>query len=355
METTSESTIRAIIATVPGLSAVTSSVEFQPVDAYRIIYRTRDVEGNMIVASGLLLHPDVNSLTSLISYQHGTLTNVDDAPSNFRATSEVVVNLTLSGAGYTVIMPDYIGYGTASDLLHPYEHATSLGQTSFDFLQAAKEFIEIRNIAISDRLFLAGYSEGGYATMALHKHIEEQSNLTVTVSAPAAGAYNKTAFSLDVVNRDEHLNFLSTYLWVLDTYNRIYDINRPWSSLVNSTDAAILNAIADPMDIPSANVSSNPKELFLPGLIAGIQDGTETELLAALADNDIFDWTPRAPVKLYHGSADDFVFPLNSRTAFEAMQQNGADVELIEFEGKDHGTATTDYIISVYLLFESLK
>lgn len=353
--TTSENTIRAIASAVPGFSAVVSVLNLNSVDAHKIVYKTVDVDGNETSASGLLMYPAGAGPIPVLSYQHGTIYDNADAPSNFAANSEVTVALVMASTGYALILPDYLGFGESSNLLHPYEHGKTLGSASYHMLMASREFFEIRNIATTSKLFLTGYSEGGYATMALHKHIEENSNLEVTMSAPAAGAHNKTAFTLEIMSLKQNLTFLPNYMWVLHSYNWIYGINRPWSSYVNTPHDTALDGIANPMNLRNAQIALNPQELFRSDLIEGLNNGTETQLLAAIADNNLFDWTPRAPITLYHGSNDDFVFPLNSRTAFESLKANGANVQLVEFPGKDHGSAVTDYVVNVFALFESLK
>jgi pimeloyl-ACP methyl ester carboxylesterase len=197
----------------------------------------------------------------LISYQHGTLTNLEEAPSNYGGDEIKYLAPIISSAGYAISVPDYIGYGASDSYPHPYEHAETLGSASFDMLMAAKEFFDYIDITLSDKLFITGYSEGGNATMALHQHIEKNSDLTVTMSAPAAGAYNKTAFATELMERDEDLTFLPKFMWVLYSYNWIYGLNRPWSDYVVEPYATTLEAVTDPMKLGDADISLNPQTL----------------------------------------------------------------------------------------------
>jgi fermentation-respiration switch protein FrsA (DUF1100 family) len=222
-------------------------------------------------------------------------------------------------------------------------------------LMAAKEFFDYIDITLSDKLFITGYSEGGNATMALHQHIEKNSDLTVTMSAPAAGAYNKTAFATELMERDEDLTFLPKFMWVLYSYNWIYGLNRPWSDYVVEPDATTLEAVSDPMKLGDADISLNPQTLFTETIKNGILNETDSEFLDVLAANDTYDWNPVAPITLYHGTADDYVFPLNSETAYNALLANGANVDKVTYEGKNHETAFFPYLIDVFELFESLK
>ena len=75
----------------------------------------------------------------------------------------------------------------------------------------------------------------------------------------------------------------------------------------------------------------------------------------ALADNDNFDWAPKYPITLYYGTADDYVFPINSETAYDALVANGATVSKVVFEDANHSTALVPYMLDMFELFESLK
>ena len=326
------------------------------VDIYKIEYNTTDVAGGDIIASGALIVPQGSDEYPVLSYQHGTLHKLSDAPSEYDTGAEVTRLATgFAGGGYVVVVPDYLGYGSSSDYTHPYQHAKTLASASFDMLQAAYEFIDEKDIQISEKLFLTGYSEGGYATMALHKYIEDNSDIVVTMSAPASGAHNMTAFSLDVLQKNKNVSALSLYMWVIDTYNWIYDINRPWDQIVNSADAQILNSVTDPMNFVDANINSNPSELFLSDFVDGIVSGRDTEIINALAENDIYDWYPKYPITLYYGTLDDIVYPLNSITAYDAIKANGGNITKKGFPLLNHSTLIPFYLYDVFNLFESLK
>jgi fermentation-respiration switch protein FrsA (DUF1100 family) len=355
IDNVSKTSIQFFASTIPDVNAAISSKELQNVNIYKITYKTKNVDGAEITASGAVLFPEGGSLLPLISYQHGTLTNLEEAPSNYGGDEIKYLAPIISSAGYAISVPDYIGYGASDSYPHPYEHAETLGSASFDMLMAAKEFFDYIDITLSDKLFITGYSEGGNATMALHQHIEKNSDLTVTMSAPAAGAYNKTAFATELMERDEDLTFLPKFMWVLYSYNWIYGLNRPWSDYVVEPDATTLEAVSDPMKLGDADISLNPQTLFTETIKNGILNETDSEFLDVLAANDTYDWNPVAPITLYHGTADDYVFPLNSETAYDALLANGANVDKVTYEGKNHETAFFPYLIDVFELFESLK
>jgi pimeloyl-ACP methyl ester carboxylesterase len=356
IDNVSSSQVLTIASLLPVIHDVVATKQLLDVKVYKITYRTKDVDQNEITASGALLVPVSAQPLPVMSYQHGTLVDYNGAPSLYQTGLEARGLATIfSSAGYIISVPDYIGYGVTQNMEHPYEHAPSLATASHDMLMAVKEFIHNNNILINDKLFLTGYSEGGTATMALHKYIEEKSDLQVTLSAPAAGAYNKTAFAMDVLQRNENLTFLPNFMWVIHAYNKFYKLNRSWSDFVNEPHAATLSAVAHPFRYSSAAITKNPQELFTTAFKDGILNGTDIAFVNVLADNDIFDWKPKAPVRLYYGTADDYVFPLNSETAYEAMKARGADVTKVALYGLNHSSAFMPYILDVFNQFESLK
>ena len=256
-----------------------------------------------------------------------------------------------------VSMPDYLGYGVSSNLPHPYEHGKSLATASYDMLKAVEEFLEIEKIKKSDKLYLMGYSEGGYATLALQKHMEATGENQITASLPGAGAYNKTVFTKTIMGLDKPLKFISSYLWVLHTYNQIYSsLKRPWSDYLSEPYAQNMEGLekinASTIQnqlIEEGKLDTHPQKLFKVSLISGINDGNDTPIINALADNDLLDWTPKAPVFLYHGTQDDYVFPINSISTALALSVNGGKVSYIPLEGKDHQTAVLDYFSNCWV------
>ena len=340
----SVATLAARVQTVPLVGALAK----YPIRAYRLTYRTHTPDGQETTASGAVLVPVTTTVLPVLSYQHGTLlpSSEGQAPSYYAAGSDVwsVVSV-LAATGYVVSAPDYLGYGASKALPHPYEHAASLASASANMLRAAREFCQQQSVLVNQKNFLLGYSEGGYATMALHKLLQEQyaATLPVAASAPGAGAYHKTAFARYVLNATQPLSFLSTYVWVLRTYDRVYGLNRPYSFYYQEPYATQLQTD------PFAAVPSQSSQLFAASFRQAVLNNSDVPLNNALADNDIYDWKPTAPLALFHGTADDYVPFFNSQDAYDAMQQRGAtQVELHPIQGGDHFSSATAYTLGAY-------
>jgi hypothetical protein len=163
IDNVSKTSIQFFASTIPDVNAAISSKELQNVNIYKITYKTKNVDGTEITASGAVLFPEGGTNLPLLSYQHGTLTNLEEAPSNYGGDEIKYLAPIISSAGYAISVPDYIGYGASDSYPHPYEHAETLGSASFDMLMAAKEFFDYIDITLSDKLFITGYSEGGNA------------------------------------------------------------------------------------------------------------------------------------------------------------------------------------------------
>jgi pimeloyl-ACP methyl ester carboxylesterase len=329
---------------------ITAALSKFSVKVYKIVYKTKDVNNNDIQASGAVFVPTTSDKMALISYQHGTLASESEAPSNFPTNAEAGLLPPLySSIGYVISAPDYLGYGESKQIPHPYEHRKTMATASIDMLRATKEFCQSQGINLSEKLFLTGYSQGGSATMSMQKMMEEEfsTEFKITASVMGAGAYNKTAFSQYVISQNTTLSFIGNYIWVLQTYNSVYNLNRPLTSFFTEPNATRIQQQG-----PFANnVAQNPQVLFNPNFRNGIINGTDTEFLNVLKDNDVFDWQPKVPTLLVHGRSDDFVIPLNSQSAFDAMRRRGAtNVELSLVDG-NHFTAVPSYILQMYSFF----
>jgi predicted esterase len=325
------------------------------VKLYKITYKTVNVDGSEITASGAVALPTGAGEYSMLSVQHGTITNDSDAPSNLTPGNDFMRYGSLFGAlGYIAVFPDYIGYGASKHLPHPYEHRESLGRASLDMLRAVKEWAATgEDVKWNKKLYISGFSEGGYATLSLQKMLEEDAKgeFDLKASTCGAGAYDKSAFMKYLVNNETHGNagYNRSYLWVLLSYNWIYNINLPMSHFFVPPYDALIER-----DKHMATIQESFHRILQPSFVKGVNEGTEQKFLAAVADNDLTGWKPVTPTQLYHGTSDQLVFYFNSENAYESMKAKGAtQVELITLKDKDHSTAVLEYLMGTYSFFNS--
>jgi pimeloyl-ACP methyl ester carboxylesterase len=325
------------------------------VDAYKIIYSTVDANGSPIKASGLLAIPQKTTTkkSPFLSYQHGTIFLDSQAPS-ISATSISGIS-TLSGMGFVVSAPDYIGYGESSSIMHPYIHADSLANASIDMLRASKNFLQQKSIKLNSQLFLTGYSEGGYATLALQKKLQEShtDEFTVTASAAAAGPFDLTETAKTIANKANNPKpaFMS---FVLKAYDDIYQLNKV-SEMFQSPYINIVNTYFDGTHSSSSinsGLNHTTMELFNSPFLTALQGSAQHSIKDKLTLNNIYDWKPTAPTRFYHSLNDEIVPYHNAQKAFNTMTANGAiDVTLKTCPSDTHASCAVPYVFDTLDFF----
>jgi len=328
------------------------------VDLYKIVYETIDPAGQKTIASGALAIPrGVAGALPLMSYQHGTVVNRGSVASAYGFDVE---SLLFGGGGYVVASPDYLGLGDSPGL-HPYVHAASLATAVVDMLRAARAFCAERSVGLNGQIFLLGYSEGGYATMAAHKAIEEEyaSEFAIAASAPMAGPYDMSGVMRDRFMSDAAYTQPFYMPYVVLAYNQVYHLADSLGAIFRAPYDKLLPGLFDGeqegFDI-NRELPSQPKELFAPGYLAAFQRDSLHPLRQALRRNDLYDWTPRAPMRLYHCTADDLVPYANSEVAYNSFRSRGAaQVELVTLSDGGHMSCGYPAIIKGKEWFDSLK
>ena len=318
--------------------------------SYRITYNTTDEDGKAIIASGAIFVPDTKDAVPLLNYDHGTIFPAQEknAPSYLGNGFELNIGKLFSAAGYLVVLPDYTGYGTTKDELHPYGAYPVIATTVVDMLRATKEFCHENNITLSGKNFFSGWSEGAAVAMATVKTLEEDhpGEFTPTAAVLNAGPYYTSKFADYVLETKEPLRYMRTYVWILQSYNRVFDINRPLTYYFKEPFASELKE-GEQSDIPK-----DPQELFTNKFIKDYKSGKDTALRNAMLRNDLWNWKPKAKIVLCHGDKDEYVPLFNSEKAYNTMKAKGADVSLEIFKGATHGSGVFSFMQQAFGTFE---
>ena len=325
-------------------------IDLDDVSRYKMTYSTSDLNQNPITASGVLFLPQNKKPEGIIFLQHSTIQSNDAAPSNsVIGVNEYTVGALYAASGYLVLMPDHIGYGISYDQVHPYELKNAYTISSYDFLLAGHSFLKEQKLDIPDELILVGYSNGAYASLSLHQFLENETEFNVNATYSGGGAYDKSAFSKSILMEKQELSFMGTYLWVLDVYNRNYsNLNRSWDNYIQEPYATKIDALGPLKSaVPDSLINLNPQLLFQPTFIKGIIMESDQVFISRLEDNNVSNWSPKAPIYLFHGSEDDFVFPINSENTFESLLKNGATINYTVLEGKNHIEAVIPFFTQV--------
>ena len=304
---------------------------------YKLVYETIDPLGARTRASGALLLPDglVEPL-AMVSYQHGTETQTNLAPSSMNwISSEIAVAAAFATSGYAAVAPDYLGLGDSPGL-QPYCHARSEATACIDMLRAARTFCGEIGVVLTNKLFLCGYSQGGHATMALLRELETYytNEFEVTACAPMAGPYDMSGvttsnFLAGVVQPNPYY-----FLYLLGAYESVYQFAPSLAGILappyDTTLPLLLNGNTSGSVIDAA-MPGDPAQIVKPEFLAAFRANPRHPLRLALEDNDVYYWKPRTPMRLYHCAADQDVIIANSQVALATFQSLGAtQVQLID-------------------------
>ncbi|MFO7259101.1 MAG: alpha/beta fold hydrolase [Bacteroidota bacterium] len=328
------------------------------VRVYRIVYRT-SYRGDVTEASGLLFVPqNVQGGAPLVSLQHGTTFRKDDAPSVAGEFSGVEL---FASAGYVALMPDYLGYGASSSIFHPYYDREHSASAVTDMILAVGAFAGQEGIALDGRVFLAGYSEGGYTTMAAAHAMENGAipDYSLTAVAAGAGGYD-LPHMLNTILEGETYDYPAYIAFLVKAYNETYSWNRPLTDFFADEYAAVLserlNGDYDDGDI-NPLLTNNIHELFNPDFLAALEDPEgELEFKGALEMNAVSAWHATTPIRLYHGTADIVVPYSNSERTLESMLNAGSEeVSLISIPGGTHGSSLVPMLALAVPWFEEIR
>ncbi len=339
-----------LLADFSGLGINATEFKYD-IEIYKVVYKT-PYDGATINGSGLIVLPKTTQEVGMLSFQHGTLINRNEAPSNFSVSENTLLYGAIGSAGFIGVIPDYLGFGSSSSILHPYYVEDLTASAVIDMLKAANELAEQKAITFNGKLFLAGYSEGGYATMATHKAIEEDGldGFNLVASFPAAGAYDlkgvqEQIFALEQYDNPHYLAYLAR------AYQLEYDQNNLLTDLFKAPYAALIPSLFDGQkgaDAIDAQLTSSLSDLIQPDVRSNIDtDQRYDYLVDAFMENSLTDWTPQTKMFMYHGLSDETVPYQNSVDTYNRLLANGASVNTISLTSLEgtHSTAIQPYII----------
>ncbi len=340
---------------------------------YRITYTTPDINGVLDTASGLIGVPnDATKVFPRLVYQHGTSSSKLDVPSYNASNGEGTIGGLFAGMGYFSLLPDYLGLGTSRGF-HPYVHAASEASAALDMLRAAEQFVaQLGTVQVNEQLFITGYSQGGHAAMALHKTIEQDpaQGFVTTAAAPMSGPYSISGVMRDLILSETpyfNPNYLpNTILSYQTVYKNLFvnleDVFKPnYATLIapfyNGTKSlGTLNSqlIAQ---LTSEFGASIPRKMLQESIVSEVINNPNHPFNLALRDNDVYQWAPNAPTRVFYCKADDQVPYRNSIVARDTMSALGAvDFQVIDVDStQDHGGCVTPALIQTLLFFAGLQ
>ena len=348
-----------------GLLASDSNATVFGYKGYLIEYDTTNEKGEKVKASGLMVIPTSSGVDengkekldymkskgfSLVSDDHGTIFSNENAPTIVASMENIPdgspIMLT-SLFGFVTLQPDYIGFGSSAGMYHPYLLRHSSASATIDFIEAAKKFAKDNNIPLNGQIFLTGYSEGGYASLATLQEME-RSGKSVTYAAPMAGPYMMDKMAQGVLSLDEisHPSFVADV-----AYSYAMTYNKPVSELIQAPYDSMLDNLfngdmtIDDIDASLTHKVSGDGGLFTDTAVDGVlSSDTNFWFYSALQLNSPAYWAPRTPTRFIQCLGDD-VIPYSMTTATVSVMRDrfeAKDVDAIAVEPVITGDENTD-------------
>jgi len=298
---------------------------------YRVQYRTTNYDGSAVFASGLVALPHGEAMTSVVVYHHGTNAERRTAPSQPGLGEGTLIASAAAGTGHILLAPDYIGLGE-SRAIHPYMVSKATVSTSIDFIHAARSFITFLQGKCPESLYLMGFSQGGHAAFAVQRALEKlhDPQLQVRACAPIAGPFHVREISFPQAMTGQTTSHAFYLAYLALAYAHVYD--HSLRSILASPYLEELPPLYDgdhTTEQISRALPANPRDLFVPEFLEAYDAGRPHWFLDALTENDVCDWTPLAPVRIYYGEQDLDVLPAEALRAEAEMKPRGADIQAL--------------------------
>jgi pimeloyl-ACP methyl ester carboxylesterase len=285
----------------------------------------------------------------VIAFQHGTQIYRGSAPSRFDPNPlsilaspdiwgafqnyvECTTAALMASAGYIVVMPDYPGYGD-SQAPHPYVHL-SLGESVLLMLNRAKAVLAspFASAHPNGRIFLTGYSEGGFATMAAARTL--QGKMNVVAAVPCAGSYDLAGAMVDDMLADKEAIVPYYVPFTAYGYASVYGSVEPsvWNlqQLFLPPLPALIPQFFSGNETGAMITAQLPtkviKDFITEGLRADLA-AKKGQVYARLCENTVYltSWKPAMVIQMIHCPDDDIVpvaNAVNTYVAWHSPQTN---------------------------------
>jgi len=318
-----------------------------------VTYKSVDDYGNEIELSGLFIYPyrlfGDRVYTPLVSVNHGTELLKKFAPSKWKKDwnindwshfAEVIIaDLMAVSYGFAIIMPDYQGMGSDIAEPHPYCIKDKLAMSTADMVEYGINTIKNNNhkyITWDGNLFVFGYSEGGFVTMAVTQELEKR-NISLAGSVCMEGPYDLSGTMLDIMLGNNPFPVPYFLPLMLVGYHTIYPgifdyglmLKEPYNTNIPKyTNGFYSTDVVDSI-MPGSKIL---KEVFTGNFLDSLNSNASQAWKALYGNNTYTGWKPQSKMLLWHVKNDDCVPFGNFEVAKQAFQDAGAlDIEYVEY------------------------
>ena len=234
-----------------------------------------------------------------------------------------------AGQGYIVIGADYFGMGSSTEP-EGYMVKASHQQATYDMLMASRAVLSDLKLT-TGKLFIAGWSQGGFVTMAFLEKLES-AGVKVAAAATASAPVDIFVALNGFINfpRKNDADWVNS-LFILSSFSFENYYGVP--GLARSLIAAPYYEVArkayerqpfDPADVPADLHKLLNKDYF------DAQYFAESAYGRLVAQTTAYRWIIQSPVRNYYGEADEAISTGLGRLAMTYQQAIGNGNQQVE-------------------------
>ncbi|MEW1835660.1 lipase family protein [Microbacterium sp. NPDC079995] len=301
--------------------------------AWRILYTTTGVDGEVRVASGVVAVPkEGDGQWPIIDWNHGTTGYSEHCAPSLQPRglwSGALYNLpTIIRQGWAVVATDYIGLGTVGP--HPYLIGPPSATASLDAVRAARE---LQDADLGTRTVIWGHSQGGGAALWAGAMAREYApELYVQGVAALAPASDPPALVQNISSVTGGSIFAS---YAFASFSSIYD-DVSYDDYVRPGADTVLRQMSERCLSDPAIVVSVAAALGMSGDPRLFSTPPATGPLGIHLRANAAPLRQNAPLLVAHGGADS-VIPVTTQTAYvERMCMAGQIVDYRIYDGYEH-------------------
>ena len=323
------------------------------VKVYSVDYETTDPNGKTVIASGAVYYPKgLDEPLSLLSGQHGLTIKRSDVASLI----PIYGYLGLFGAsvGYVGIQPDYLGLGNSTFPYYPV-YQKSNGKVLLDMVEGVQAFSCENDIELNDNLFVMGYSNGGYNSIAMHDELSKNPrSFDIDASVVIAGYFDLDRDnSFSIPQRLERPSWAIYHPYVINrTYNlNIIDkiIREPYLSKLDDLFDGEKEALVIDNSLTTYTDQLFTSEYLNEFSTLSVFDSYKN----AVKENSLLGTKLSGDILLIHSKEDEIVPYSQSEKFYTSAISSGANAEIVLLEKGKHNIQ--DYVGAVVDALDWLK
>ena len=243
----------------------------------------------------------------MVSYQHGTVYGKQQVPSFPDQSEETQLMIAqFAGQGYLLIGADYFGMGSSTER-EGYMVTGSHQQATADMVVASRAVLADLKLADS-KLFLSGWSQGGFVTLAMLEKLEADGvpvKAAATASAPSDAFVGFNGF-LNFPRKIDAAWIPTIFILTAFSFEEYYGVPGLARALLTEESyevsrKAYLREPFNPADVPTDLRKLIKPEYFDAQFFANSAYGR------IVAKTQAYRWVVKTPVRTFYGETDEAI------------------------------------------------